>query len=256
MTRLAVITCCHGHAEYLPESLASIAAQHRLPDLHVVVSDGDPAAAEIFDRYCAEVGYQAVHVRHAMRQGAAAAWNAGLEVAVPRADFVLKHDADDIAEATYLNSLATSIQKDPNVDIVFTPLVITSSGERCGYKFPHSCIYRFPEYSRERMTRECCIPAQAAVRSDLFLLVSGADTTMPAGEDWDLFVRLGLLTDLRVRQLSHAGWRYLDRGGPRTSDHVKREIGLYRNYFAGHTRESVLAGSRNWAGAKKETVTA
>lgn len=239
--KLGVITACHAaHAVYLPHALTSIEEQSSPPDFHVLVSDGSPAAAGLMHQYAQRDPDRRLHIEFPQSRGAAAAWNAGVwQLWLREVDFALKFDADDLMLPRHLSQLRAAILEDPALDVVFTSLISqTEDGRRR--------TYHFPEYCRSRAADSCCIPAQAAVRTTLLSQVGGVDVTMPAGEDWDLFVRLGLITDLRVRQIPEPGWIYWDHGLPRVSDHLRENISVYRSYFRGHTRDTVLARSRSW----------
>jgi hypothetical protein len=84
------------------------------------------------------------------------------------------------------------------------------------------------------------------VRRDVWQAVGGYDESMRFAEDWDLHIRAQLAVGLVPHQLPHPRWFYRQHAGPRASHEGIANLPNLQRYWRGHTRESVLAGARNW----------
>jgi len=106
--RVAVIVCAHllGRLALLDEALDSLRRQRLPPDEIVVVIDGDPDLAAVFERRERDHGLVVLPTR----SGLAAARNAG--VAACSADYVFFLDDDAVADPDWISILAAVMAED------------------------------------------------------------------------------------------------------------------------------------------------
>jgi glycosyltransferase involved in cell wall biosynthesis len=245
--RLAVVTTVYNGERYLTESLLSCIEQKEPDLLHVVIDDGstDGTAGLLAD--------YAVHRPNVIRlhfpenHGSAFGFNRGVEAA-GEVDWILRLDSDDRMSPKYCLEILREAARHPSLEVIFSP---------CRHIGNRTDVYRFPRYESATITELCPIPGQAAFRRDLWELIGGLDETMRSGEDWDGFIRMDRAKGgLNVRQLQAPLWQYRMHDGPRASAFVMRETERLREYWRGHTKETVLARSRSWAAWQAEQLAA
>jgi glycosyltransferase involved in cell wall biosynthesis len=113
---ISVIIPCHNYALFLPEALASIAAQQVMPAEVILVDDGssDDSAevAAMFD--------PSIRIIRQPQQGIAGARNAG--ICATQGDLLAFIDADDIWPADSLAVRLAAFQNQPEIECLFGQL--------------------------------------------------------------------------------------------------------------------------------------
>jgi glycosyltransferase involved in cell wall biosynthesis len=245
--KLAVITSVYNHGQYLAECIASVAKQTEKDIEHVIVIDGaTDDSSEIAER--ASMDDERVIVWHNHKNfGLAYSLNFGIETT--RAPWVLKVDADDKISPTYVEEILAAAAEDERRNVIFSP---------CQHFGARTDGYHYPTFNPARMVDAFMIPGPAAIRRDLWSAVNGYDETLRFAEDWDLYIRAQLAVGLVTHQLTEPRWYYRQHAGPRASNEGIANLSNLQRYWRGHTRESVLAGSRNWGAwcAERQTVAA
>jgi glycosyltransferase involved in cell wall biosynthesis len=232
--KLAVITSVYNHGQYLAECIASVRAQTEKDIEHVIVIDGaTDDSSEIAER--ASMDDERVIVWHNHTNlGLAYSLNFGIETT--RAPWVMKVDADDSIGPTYVAEILAAAAEDERRNVIFSPCFDGSLAR----------VHRYPPFEPSRMIDQFMIAGCAAVRRDVWQAVGGYDETMRFAEDWDLHIRAQLAVGLVPHQLPHPRWFYRQHPGPRASHEGIANLPNLQRYWRGHTRESALAGSRNW----------
>jgi glycosyltransferase involved in cell wall biosynthesis len=125
--KYVLITPAHNEAAFIEKTLASVAAQTRLPERWVIVDDGSTdRTAEIVERYAArcpwiELVRQPQHVGRSFA-GKVQAFNAGLErVQALEFDIIGNLDADLSFDPDYLEFLMGKFSEDPELGVAGTP---------------------------------------------------------------------------------------------------------------------------------------
>lgn len=238
--RLAIITTVYNHARFLPECLASVAAQTS-PCLHVVVDDASPdESRELIVRYAREEPRQRRAVLLNQNAGLAGAFHAGVAACTPDIEWFLKVDADDKVDPRYVAEILKAADADRRRNVIFAP------AKHFGAR---SDEFYYPPFKAEKMRRVFFIPGPAAYRRELWDAVGGYDVTMRSAEDWDFYIRAQEAVGLVPHQLRVPGlfWYYRVHSGPRASSHGMARLNQLWKYWDGHTRQSALARSRSWA---------
>jgi glycosyltransferase involved in cell wall biosynthesis len=116
---LSVVVPFYNLAEYLPETLDSLAASTYAPLEIVLVDDGsdDAASRALLDRLAAG-GRPNLRVVRVPNQGLAAARNAGADAA--RGEFVAFVDADDLVEPEFFARCVDVLRRWDNVGFVYS----------------------------------------------------------------------------------------------------------------------------------------
>jgi glycosyltransferase involved in cell wall biosynthesis len=233
--KLAVITSVYNHGQYLAECIASVAKQTEKDIEHVIVIDGaTDDSSEIAERASREDDRVVVWHNH-KNFGLAYSLNFGIHTT--RAPWVLKVDADDKISPTYVEEILAAADADPSRNVIFSP---------CQHFGTRTDVYHYPTFDPRRMVDAFLIPGPAAIQRALWASVGGFDETMRFAEDWDFYIRAQLAVGLVPHQLPEPRWFYRMHSGQRASAEGIANLSELQRYWRGHTRESVLAGSRNW----------
>jgi glycosyltransferase involved in cell wall biosynthesis len=233
--KLSIVTCVYNHGQYLQQCIDSVAKQTEKDIEHIIIIDGaTDDSSEIAER--ASMDDERVIVWHNHKNsGLAYSQNFGIETA--RSPWVMKVDADDYISRTYVEQIIHAANEDHSRNVIFSPAHLFGARES---------IYRYPTFNPARMIDQFFIAGCGAFRRDLWASVGGYDETMRFAEDWDLHIRAQLAVGLVPHQLSSPLWHYRQHAGPRASAEGIRRLPELQRYWRGHTRESVLDGSRNW----------
>ena len=176
----SVIIPCYNQARFLPEAVASVAAQG-FADLEVIViDDGSPDAASEIVRTLAQSN-PGLNIRliEQTNLGAAAARNAG--IAVSRGRWIVALDSDDILAKGFLASVTEAMEREPQAT------AFTGAYKEFGARESEWRLTRFdPERLKERGNILCCAP----FRRTLWKAVGGYDSSHPwGGEDWHFWLK-------------------------------------------------------------------
>lgn len=232
--KLSIVTACYNHGHYLAECIESVLRQTEKDIEHVIVIDGaTDDSLVVADRYQQKDSRVRVWP-NITNLGLAASQNRG--IAAARAPWVLKVDADDAIGATYVAEILAAANTDPNRNIIFSPCFNGSLQN----------VYRYPPFDARRMIDTFMIPGPAAFRKSMWDAVGGYDETMRSAEDWDLYIRAQQVVGLVPYQLKEPRWFYRQHDGPRASRTGMARVGELKDYWRGHTRESVLGRTRSW----------
>jgi glycosyltransferase involved in cell wall biosynthesis len=233
--QLSIVTAVYNHGQYLQQCIDSVRHQSEKDLEHIIVIDGaTDDSLEIADR-ASTADERVIVVRNARNQGLAYSQNFGILHAT--APWVMKVDADDWISPTYVAEILAAADADPRRNVIFSPAHLFGTQES---------VWRYPAFRPDRMIDQFFIAGCGAFRRDLWASVGGYDETMRFAEDWDLHIRAHLAVGLVPHQLSQPLWHYRQHAGPRASAEGIRRLPELQRYWRGHTRESVLDGSRNW----------
>lgn len=237
MPKLSIVTACYNHGQYLGECIESVLAQTEQDIEHIIVDDGstDDSAVAMLD--AEDNDSRVLALGNIGNRGLAYSQNRG--IAMARAPWVLKVDADDKIDPRYVEHILRAASEDSRRNVIFAPA--KHFGQR-------SDTWVYPEFDARRMIERFMIPGPAGFKKELWEAVGGYDETMRSAEDWDFYIRahlaVGLVPhQLRVRDLY---WWYRVHDGPRASKAGIDQLAELQRYWRGHTKETVLARSRSW----------
>jgi glycosyltransferase involved in cell wall biosynthesis len=179
---VSVVIPTFDRRDLVLRALASVYAQTRLPDEVIVVDDGstDGTAARVAEEYP-----DVVYIRQENR-GVSVARNRGLNVAT--SEWVAFLDSDDEWRPEKLQRQLEALGREPDLSICHTDEIWIRDGRRVNPRLRHAK----PEGSCFRSCLPLCAisPSSALIRRSLLLEVGGFDESLPACEDYDLWLRL------------------------------------------------------------------
>ncbi len=248
---VSVVIPCFNHAEYLPEAVASVAAQTFRDWEIVIVDDGSTdATAETAERLMAAHPDRRIRLIRQPNEGVPGARNNGIAASTGR--YILPLDADDLLLPEMLVKTVALLEAEPAVAIAYTD-------------YEH-----FGSESRRAETGTwdldaLCLSNQVSIsslfRREVWDTVGGYNPNMRWGyEDWDFWI--GAAEQGFVgRRIAEPLWLYRKRPDSRNVEAIRREPELLgqiaRNHPATFTRRRRLWLSvrrawrvfRRWAGS-------
>jgi len=184
-TMISVIIPTHNRAFLVKEAVDSVLSQ-MLPDIEIeliVVDDGSEDNTQaILKSYGASVKYF-----YQSNAGVSAARNAGIELAT--GEWLAFLDSDDLWLPGKLQTQLDFLRLEPHIRICQTEELWIKNGVRLNPKDYHKkpSGYCFPA-----LLERCLIsPSAVMIHRSLFDEVGLFDETMPACEDYDLWLRIG-----------------------------------------------------------------
>ena len=208
----SVIVPCYKQAGFLPEAVASVAAQ-RVESLElIIVNDGSPDnASETARSLTAQYPSLNIRLIEQTNQGAAAARNTGIAAANGR--WIAALDGDDILAEGFLASVAEAAEREPQAT------AFTGAYREFGARESEWRLTRFdPERLKERGNILCCAP----FRRSLWEAAGGYDSSHPwGGEDWHFWLKC-LSAGLRLVSLPVPMLHYRIHAGGGTLSRMER----------------------------------
>ena len=180
---ISVIIPTFNRAAFVREALDSVLAQTCLPWEVIVVDDGSTdETAEIFSVESERVRY--VRQDHA---GVSAARNQGIRLA--RSDWLAFLDSDDVWLPAKLAAQTLFAAENPHLRVFQTEEIWLRNGRRLN---PKKCHTKPNGYCFDRLLERCLVsPSAVMIHRSVFDLVGGFDESLPACEDYDLWLRIG-----------------------------------------------------------------
>src|SRR5262245_17891451 len=118
-THFSVALCTCNGAAYLPDQLASIAAQTRVPDELVVRDDAsDDDTAAVVQAFAARVAFPVRFERNAVRLGSVRNFDGA--IAACTGDLIALCDQDDVWRPDKLKAIERRFHESPDVGLVFS----------------------------------------------------------------------------------------------------------------------------------------
>ena len=179
---ISVVIPTHNRRDFVLRALASVFAQTREPDEVIVIDDGsdDGTSTSVRTRYP-----QARLIQQANR-GVSAARNAGINAA--RSEWVAFLDSDDEWHPQKLAEQEDLVAKRPQTQLVHCNESWIRNGQSLQQKSYHR---KSGGDIFEPSLHRCLIsPSAAMVRRELLLSLGLFDESLPACEDYDLWLRV------------------------------------------------------------------
>lgn len=215
---------CYGYARFLPDAIASVAAQ-TWPCLHVVVvDDGSPDdTAAVAARLVAAHPERRIELLRQPNRGLAAARNAG--VRATRSPLVLPLDADDRLEPRAVERLVRALLA-TGADVA-TPL---------GRTFGDAArpLVTRPATPRRLAANNCLVYA-SLYRRALFDRIGGYRPLAPGYEDWDFWLSAAEL-GARFAHVDEPLFCYRKHGATMLADSDDRALVRFAAIAAAHPR--------------------
>ncbi len=181
--RVSVILPTFNRAAFLAEAIDSVLAQRNADFELIVVDDGSTDGTP---RLLAAYAGRLQVIRQA-RAGVSAARNRG--VAAARGGLLAFIDSDDLWRPGKLAAQVAFMEANPDMAICQTEEIWIRNGRRVnpGRRHRKACGLIF-----ERSLELCLVsPSAVMLRRGLFAAAGGFDESLPACEDYDLWLRIG-----------------------------------------------------------------
>lgn len=181
MARVSVVIPTYNRRDLVREAIASVTAQS-YPDVEVIVVDdgSDDGTAEVVRQFA---GVQYVYQAN---RGVSAARNEG--VARARGELLAFLDSDDLWQPDKLAHQMALFEQQPDVHICQTDEIWLRNGVRVN---PHHKHRKTGGDLFARGLALCVVsPSAVMMRRALFERLGGFDDTLPACEDYDLWLRI------------------------------------------------------------------
>jgi len=181
MPRVTVVIPTHNRRNLVREAIASVAAQSYTDFELIIVDDGsDDRTAEVVQQY---TGVQYIYQAN---RGVSAARNVG--VARARGALIAFLDSDDLWQPRKLEHQVALFNQHPDVQICQTDEIWVRNGVRVN---PHNKHRKAGGDIFARSLELCLVsPSAVMMRRALFEELGGFDETLPACEDYDLWLRI------------------------------------------------------------------
>ena len=177
---ISVVVPCFNQARFLPENIASLAAQN-FPDMEVIiVNDGSPDnTSDVARELAARYPDLSIRLLEQENTGLSGARNAGAREA--RGVWILPLDSDDMLAEGFLAAAAKAMAEHPEHDM------IAGSTSHFGAR---SSSWHTPVYLPQNLLAENAIPCCSLFRRSLWEAVGGYDSSHPWGvEDWHFWLK-------------------------------------------------------------------
>ena len=181
MPRVSVVIPTHNRCDLVREAIASVTAQSYADLELIVVDDGsDDGTAEVVQQYAG------VRYVYQPNRGVSTARNAG--VALARGELIAFLDSDDLWQPRKLEHQVALFDQYPDVQICQTDEIWVRNGVRVN---PHNKHRKAGGDIFARSLELCLVsPSAVMMRRALFEELKGFDETLPACEDYDLWLRV------------------------------------------------------------------
>lgn len=229
---VSVVVPYYNLGDYLPEALASLAAQE-YPRTEVIVVD-DGSTDEASQAVLQQMKREYAHFRFLGQDnaGLGGARNAGLAVA--RGEFFLPFDADNIARPFMVSRFVRALQRNPNVAAVTCyHLAFTKTADITARRFCYAyrpCGGPFVAAALRNVYGD----ANGMFRTAALRAIGGYETDRDTGyEDWELYVKLartGHQIDVIPEYLFY--YRHRATSMLRTTDSVLNRRRVLRQFFS------------------------
>ncbi len=177
---ISVIIPTHDRCDVLPRAIESVLAQTTPATEIVVVDDGST------DETLARIAEYPVRVITQANAGVSAARNRGIEAST--GDYIALLDSDDAWMPEKLARQMAAFADQPDSRLCHTDEIWIRNGRRVNEMKKHA---KGGGWLFERCVALCCIsPSASVIRRDLFDVYGLFDESLPACEDYDLWLRV------------------------------------------------------------------
>ena len=212
----SVVIPTYNSEHFIANSLLSVLEQ-TYENYEVIVSDDGSIdnTVKIIEDISAKFSEKKILVLRNNHEGPGAARNRGIEAA--RNDWIAFLDSDDIWNKEKLERAAEFILNFPDVDLVCHNEKWLEDGKEITLNLAASFNNKInPFLSLYR--KNTLSPSGVTVKKALLLKAGMFDETLPSAQDYDLWLRLAMLPDIRIKYISDILSTYIERAGNISSD--------------------------------------
>jgi glycosyltransferase involved in cell wall biosynthesis len=226
MLKFSIVTPSFNQAKFIRETIESVLGQE-YPSLEYIVIDGGSTdgTLDILRSY----GNRLIWISEP-DHGQADAINKGFRMA--NGDVFAWLNSDDMYLPGALKAVAAFFENNPSVGLVYgDALYVGVDGQLLKRKLA-------PQFERRELLRCCYIPQPAAFfRSAVWHAVGGLDDSLHHAFDWDLWLRMSQMCEIRKLAIALAAFRWHPQGKTFASAPAQNYEAVYivrRRYVPSH----------------------
>lgn len=219
---VSIIIPCYNKAQFLGETLDSVAEQ-AYSNIEVIVVDDDSPdnTREVVEEYKKRMT-NLVYI-HQANQGPSAARNNGIRTS--KGEYVMALDADDKLAPTYVERCVRYLDNHPECKLVY------SKADMFGTQ---NGLWDLSEYSFQDLLWQNMIFCSAMYRREDFDSTSGYNEQLSQGlEDWDFWLSF-LKPEDNVHRIDEVLFHWRTQPVSRTFDAEQHERDLMRQIYKNH----------------------
>lgn len=207
----------------LVEAVQSLTVQTRHPDEVVIVNDGSDISYEEAYKQIQDLPIHTKIYRNNQSRGANYSRNRGAKEAT--GDVLMFLDDDDIWFEQKVQNQLKILSNSQDVGVVYT-------GKRAINENSQE-LFSIPPGPEGDLSNSILIKnhlgstSSVAIRKNLFEKVDGFDTSLIALQDWELWIRVCQITNVKHDDRCSVGWRIHD-------DRSEQKTGDFRKYLHSH----------------------
>ena len=218
MADVSIIIPAYNAAEFIGETLASVAAQTFTSHEVIVINDGSPDTEEL-ERVLEPYRDRIVYIKQE-NGGAGAARNAGLRAA--RGEFVAFLDADDAWLPNFLSEQVAFIKSGEGYDLVYANARLFGEGPKAHGTVMDRDRSEGPVTFESLIGERCIVNTSSVVaRREPILEVGLFDESLRNSQDFDLWARLAKREGARMNYQNKVLARHRAHEGSLAWDGVK-----------------------------------
>jgi len=182
--KVSVIIPTYNRSNYLYSAIKSVLNQ-TFEDFEIIVVDDASTdnTRKVVDKFEDERIY---YLRHNKNRGGSASRNTGIKHS--RGKFIAFLDDDDLWVQNKLEKQLDSVNKNLEIGAVYTGAwTINDGGKITSVKIPSLRGNIFPDILKKNYVGSC---SMVLVRKECFDKIGLFDENLPAGQDWDMWIRL------------------------------------------------------------------
>lgn len=226
-TDVSIVMPCYNDGRYIREAIGSVhLSEHPNVELIVIDDGSDDAETKAILKDLTDKQIRVLHTAHI---GPSGARNEGIRQAA--GDYILPLDADDRIDAVYISEAMKTLEKRPDVGVVYCHAELF--GEKNGR-------WELPDYSFERMLVENLVFVTAMFRKADWEAVGGFRTDMKEGmEDYDFFIGI-LALGKSIIQLPGVYFFYRIKKKSRTTEFLRDAEAVKRAFHQIYEHHAVF----------------
>lgn len=182
--KVSIIIPTKNRADYVSSAIKSVLDQ-TFGDFEIIVVDGASInnTQEVITKFDDE---RIRYIREKKDRGVSASRNTGIRFS--RGKFIAFLDDDDLWMPRKLEKQLKLVDENPNIGVVYTGAWrINKSGKKIDFRIPFLRGQIFPKILEKNYVGSCSL---VLVRKECFEKIGLFDENFPAGEDFDLWIRL------------------------------------------------------------------
>jgi glycosyltransferase involved in cell wall biosynthesis len=221
---VSVVMPCYKQARFLPEAVASVAAQTFAGWELIIVNDGSPDdTSAVARQLIKEYAGRRIRLLEKKNGGLAHARNAGIRAAAGA--YILPLDADDKIEPAMLEKTVALLEENPGIAIAYTDVAHFGVAEKtiqaAEFDFKKICVNNQLNYG-------------SLFRREAWELAGGYNSNLIWGyEDWDLWIGCGE-QGLVARRIPGALLQYRVKDSSMYTDALARDRDLRARIVLNH----------------------